>query len=262
MYRLLALDIDGTLLNSEGEVCDSTRDAIERVQGENIIVTISTGRPIQGVNKYIELLNLRAPIITYNGAMIIDSVTQEVIYEQKLSNLDARQVFELGKAYDTTMIVWSNNKLYVNRMDDKVRDYQTLSGEVPIVIHNEETIYDQGVTKIIWISSPDKLIEVQKELKGTLNESITSVTSKAHYLEFFNSKVSKSKALAFIGSRFDIQKEEMIAIGDGNNDIDMIDYVGMGVAMENATDAVKAVADYITTSNDHDGIFNALIKLI
>lgn len=262
MYRLLALDIDGTLLSSKGDVCDSTKDIIKRVQGENIIVTISTGRPIQGVYQYIELLDLKAPIITYNGAMIIDSETQEVIYEQKLNDLDARQVIDLGNAYDTTMIVWSNNKLYVNHIDDNVREYQTLSGETPIVIEDEETIYTQGVTKIIWISTPEKLIELQKELSGTLNESITYVTSKAHYLEFFSQKVSKSKALAFIGSKFNIQKEEMIAIGDGNNDMDMIDYVGMGVAMGNATDAVKAVSNYITTSNDHDGIFNALTNLI
>lgn len=262
MYKLLALDIDGTLLNSSGEVSESTKQAIKRVQGENVLVTISTGRPVQGVHKYIKLLNLQAPIITYNGAMIIDSKTNEVIYEQNLETLDARQVIELGNSYDTTMIVWSNNQLHVNRIDDDIRNYQAMSGEIPILIEDYEKVYAQGITKIIWVNNPNKLIAFQEELKGLVNESVTFVTSKAHYLEFFNKKVSKAKALEFIGSKFNISKDEMIAIGDGNNDIDMIDYVGMGVAMENATESVKSVSNYITTSNDHEGIFNALKELI
>ena len=262
MYKLLALDIDGTLLNSEGQVSESTLAAIKRVQSEDVLVTISTGRPIQGVLKYIKLLDLKAPIITYNGGMIIDSETNEVIYEQKLDRKDAKQVIDLGQVYETTMIIWSNNKLYVNRLDDHVIDYKSLSGESPIVINDYEEVYSQGITKVIWINEPDKLIQYQEEIKNKVNESITYCTSKPHYLEFFDHKVSKAKALEFIGRHHNIKKEEMMAIGDGNNDIEMIDYVGMGVAMDNATSLVKSVANYITSSNDNDGIFKALEKFI
>ncbi|MBI9011733.1 MAG: HAD family phosphatase [Clostridiales bacterium] len=262
MYKLLALDIDGTLLDSEGHVSESTLEAIKRVQNKGVLVTISTGRPIQGVYKYIKMLDLKAPIITYNGAMIIDSEKDKVIYEQKLDRKDAKQIIDLGRVYDTTMVIWSNNKLYVNRLDDHVIAYQTLSGEAPIVINNYEEVYNQGITKIIWINEPDKLIQYQDEIKSVANESVTYCTSKPHYLEFFDHKVSKAKALAFIGRHCNIKKEEMMAIGDGNNDIEMIEYVGMGVAMGNATPLVKSVANYITSSNNNDGIFKALEKLI
>lgn len=261
-YKLLALDIDGTLLNSNGKVCKSTIEAIKRVKNKAIMVTISTGRPIQGVYKYIDLLGLKAPIITYNGAMIIDSETKEIIYDQQLKEEDSRQIIELGLSYDTTLVIWSNNKLYVNRIDDYITAYQSLSGEQARVVEDYEVLYKAGVTKVIWVNKAETLIRYQDEISAVMNLSISYCTSKPHYLEFFDSHVSKAKALEFIGNRNDISKEEMIAIGDGNNDIEMIEYVGMGVAMENATDRVKDVSNYITTSNDDKGIYNALQKFI
>lgn len=261
MYKLLALDIDGTLLNSDGQVCPSTLKIIETIK-KDILVTISTGRPIQGVYKYIELLGLEAPIITYNGGMIIDSVTKEVLYSQELSKADAKQVLELGDQHDTTMIMWSANKLYSNRIDDFVRDYQKLAGLEPIQVSDYSQILEDGITKVLWLNRPEVLIEFQEKINGKVNDSINYCTSKAHLLEFFDGNVSKAKALEFIGKAYDIKQSEMIAIGDGNNDIDMIDYVGMGVAMDNATDLVKGVSNYITTSNDQEGISNAIKHLI
>ncbi len=262
MYKLLALDIDGTLLKTDGTVCDSTLESLERVKKENVLVTISTGRPIQGVYQYIELLNLKAPIITYNGAMIIDSKTNNVIYEQQLNREDAKHIIELGLTYDANLIIWSDNKLYVNRLNDYISSYQKLSGEEANVIDDYEIVYNQGVTKIIWANEPEALTHFQKDIQGKVNGSVTYCTSKSHLLEFFDARVSKAKALEFIGKHLNIEKDEMIAIGDGNNDIDMIKYVGMGVAMENATEKVKSVANYITTSNNDKGIYNALEKLI
>lgn len=262
MYKLLALDIDGTLLNSKGEISDSTVEAIKRAQNKKVMVTISTGRPIQGVYKYVDLLGLNAPIISYNGGMIVDVKKDEIIYEQLLDSKDAKQVIELGLKYDTTVIVWSKNRLYVSRMDEHIAIYQKMSGEVANLIEDYAALYAQGVSKVIWYSDPERLIEYQGEIKGVVNKTVTFVTSHPYYLEFFNEKVSKAKALEFIGQKYGIKREEMIAIGDGNNDIEMIDYVGMGVAMGNATEGVKSVANHITTSNDDHGIFNALEHLI
>ncbi|MCH4886469.1 HAD family phosphatase [Acidaminobacter sp. JC074] len=261
MYKLLALDIDGTLLNSQGQVDPSTIEVIEKIK-DHVLVTISTGRPIQGVYRYIDLLGLKSPIITYNGAMIIDSRTDEVLYSQKMNGDDAKQVLELGSQYDTTMIIWSNNKLYSNRINDYVNNYKKLSGLEPIVLNEFDDLIKQGVTKILWVNDPDTLESYQEKIKDLVHKSITYCTSKSHLLEFFDSRVSKAKALEFLGRNFEIKREEMMAIGDGNNDIDMIDYVGMGVAMANATDKVKSVANYITSSNDEDGILNAVNKFI
>lgn len=262
MYKLVALDIDGTLLNSSGQVDPSTLDIIKQVQKKGVMVTISTGRPIQGVYKYIEMLNLKSPIITYNGGMIIDSETGRTLFDKKLKDADTKQVIELGLEKDTSMIAWSNNKLYANRIDDYTKQYQKMSGQDLLDLKDYENLCKTGVTKVIWINEPETLKGYQETLKMILNESITAVTSKAHYLEFFNKEVSKARALEYIGQKYHIKREEMIAIGDGNNDIDMIDYVGLGIAMENATDAVKKVSNYVTKSNDEQGIFYALNKFI
>lgn len=261
MYKLLALDIDGTLLRSDGQVDPSTIEVIKKIK-DAVMVTISTGRPIQGVNEFIDLLDLDAPMITYNGGMIIDSKTDEVLFSQQMKGLDAKQVLELGINYDTTMIIWSDNKLYSNRINDYVNNYKKLSGLEPIVLNEFDEVIKQGITKILWVNEPEMLETYQLEIASKVNESVTYCTSKAHLLEFFDSNVSKAKALEFLGHRYNIKREEMMAIGDGNNDIDMIDYVGMGVAMANATDRVKAVANHITTSNDQKGISMAVHQLI
>lgn len=261
MYKLVALDIDGTLLNSEGVVTDETQDSIRRYSNKALI-TISTGRPIQGVLKYIELLEIEAPIITYNGAMIIDPITKKILFEQGLEACDARKIYELGSKMDTTITVWSNNRLYVNINNDNVDSYKRLSGVEPIVITDFEKIIEQGITKMLWIDEIDRVNMFQNILISEIGDSVNYCTSKPNFLEFFNKKVSKAEALRFIGKYLDIKQKEIIAIGDGNNDLAMIEYAGLGVAMENASDEVKDRANFITKSNNDDGIAYVLEKFI
>jgi len=262
MYKLLALDIDGTLLNSKGEVCSTTLESVEEAKKLGVMVTISTGRPIQGVYKYIDMLGLEAPIITYNGAMIVDSVSNEIIYEQGLESKDAKQILDLAIDYGISIIIWSNNQLYVNRIDENVNNYKKLSRIEPIIVENYDDIVTQGITKILWIDEVEKVNDMMDDLQGKINKSVTFCTSKANYLEFFDQRVSKANALGRIGRHYQISKDEMMAIGDGDNDLTMIDYVGLGVAMENATPKVKKNAQFITTSNDNEGISNAIKKFI
>ncbi|NLH96582.1 MAG: HAD-IIB family hydrolase, partial [Clostridiaceae bacterium] len=108
-YKLITLDIDGTLINSEGIITDETAKAIWRCRDAGVVVTISTGRPIQGVRNFIEELGLDAPIITYNGAMIVDAVTGDILSEQGMMRQDAENVLRLGLERDTTVIAWSDN---------------------------------------------------------------------------------------------------------------------------------------------------------
>lgn len=262
MVKLLALDIDGTLLNSDGNVLKSTIDTIELAKEKGTIVTISTGRPIQGVTKFIDMLKLKAPIITYNGAMIVDSISGEVMYEQGLKKDDAKQIIDKGLDYNVSLIIWSNNRLYVNRLDDHVNMYKKLSGNPPILIENFDQVIEQGITKIIWIDSVSRIGELLDEIKNEINGSVNYCTSRSNFLEFFDEKVSKANALEKIGLDYNIKKEEMMAIGDGDNDLSMIDYVGIGIAMENATVNVKHVATFVTTSNNDDGIAKAIYKFI
>ena len=262
-YKLIAVDMDGTLLNDDKQISPKTVEAIKSAVSRGVLFTISTGRPIQGIDKYNKLLNLKAPLITYNGAMIVQSDTEEVLYSQTLLQHDAMSILNIGMRLGITMCVWANNKLYCNVFNEKVEHYKSLSNVTPVLIDDYEALAKSGITKVLWYDSADAITNIQQQLREVSFDKVTYCTSQPIFLEFFNSDVSKAEAMKKIGDKYNISREEMIAIGDGYNDLPMIEYAGLGVAMVNAPDGVKQRAHYIThNSNNNDGIAEVINKFV
>ncbi len=259
-YKLMALDMDGTLLNSKGEITPKTLDAIHQAQEVGRFVTVSTGRPVQGVDKYNDRLHIDGPAIIYNGAMIVHTKTREILFEQNLDSEDARKILALGRKYHTTMCVWSKNQLYGNVLNDRIHEYKKMSGVEPLLIEDDEALIEQGITKILWNDEIERIQEFQKVLGEMDFKEVTYCTSKPIFLEIFNCKVSKAIAMEKIGEILNIAKSEMIAVGDGMNDLSMIEYAGLGVAMGNAPDELKERANEVTSSNECDGIAEVIEK--
>lgn len=262
MYKLIALDIDGTLLNSDGVITEATKEALAKASDEGVTVTLSTGRPVQGVEKYIGELNLKAPLITYNGGMIVEADTKKILFSQELSAADAIEIYSYGIETDATIVVWSKNELFVNRLDENASAYEAIAKTKAQVITDIDMLATRGVTKILWHDTVEKVNGYIENLTGKISDSITFCTSRPYFLEFNSAEVSKAAAMDFIGGHLDIKQSEMIAIGDGFNDLSMIQYAGLGVAMGNAEDGVKAHADYVTASNDEDGIAQVVEKYV
>ena len=122
-YKFAAADMDGTLLNDSNEITSHTVDVIRRAVSGGLIFSICTGRPYQGVERYQKQLDISGPVITYNGAMILDSATGAVLYRQELEPEDARKILEAGIRCNTTMCIWSDNKLYGNQLNDRIFEY-------------------------------------------------------------------------------------------------------------------------------------------
>lgn len=259
-YKFVAADMDGTLLNCQGEITPATVAEIRKLADKDVVFTVSTGRPIQGVEKYKELLGLTGPVITYNGAMIVNAENHEVLFEQGLLREDARKIWELGQTYNTTMCIWAGNRLYGNRLDERIHDYKKLSGVEPILAEDIETLLDIGITKILWYDEVERIESFLTQLSTDLFCEVSYCTSKPTFLEFFSKKVSKAVAMEKIGELLGIAREEMVAIGDGLNDLSMIQYAGLGVAMGNAAKEVKENAQIITDTNDEEGVRRALEK--
>ncbi|WP_139902555.1 Cof-type HAD-IIB family hydrolase [Clostridium thermarum] len=261
-YKLIAADMDGTLLNSDGKITDKTRVAIGKAVEKGVIFSICTGRPIQGAESFNSLLNLDSPFITYNGAMIVMGKSKKILFQQNLTAEAARNILSIGKEFETTIVAWSMNKLYCYKLSEEIHDYKQITKVEPRLIEDEEELIKNGITKILWIDSPEKLTYYQEVLKDRLGDSVNYCTSRPMFLEFFHNKVSKAVAMEKLGEHFNIKREEMIAIGDGFNDLPMIEYAGLGVAMGNAPADIKARADYVTLSNDKDGIAHVLEKFV
>lgn len=261
-YKLVAVDMDGTLLDTNGKIRNETALAIKKTINNGVQFIVSTGRPIQGIKKYNDILNLKGPAITYNGAMIVSLENGEILYEQSLKKSDAKKILNIGNKNEITMCVWSKNQLYVNILNDKVNNYIKLSGVKPILIYNYQELLEKPISKILWYDTVEKLEEVKKELSFDLFEEVTFCNTQPIFLEFFNSRVSKGEALKFIGKIYSISTHEMIAIGDGANDLSMIQYAGLGVAMGNASIEIKNCAQFITASNDENGVGKVLEKFV
>ena len=261
-YKLIACDMDGTLLNSKLAITVDTLFAIKKAMANGVKFTISTGRPLLGIKKYVDIVGIDTPVITYNGAMVVDPLTEEVLFKKDLLTSDAKKILELGTERNVLMIIWSNGKLYSNRQDERLENYRKLSGAVPTILTSYEEVLEQGISKILWINDADIIQTYIKELAPISFESVTYVTSQPIFLELFNKEVSKGVALDFIAKKYGILQEEVVAFGDGLNDYEMIEYAGMGVAMGNAHPKIKEIANYITATNDEDGIADAIYELI
>lgn len=262
-YKLIAVDMDGTLLNDNGQITPDTIAAVNLAVSQNVLFTICTGRPIQGVEKYSKLLQLKAPIITYNGSMIVQSDTKETLFSQTLTYSDAIKILNVGNEMGATMCVWAHNKLYCNVLNERVSFYKSISDVTPILIDDYDALARLGITKILWTACAEAIADMQQQLKQVSFKKVTYCTSRPIFLEFFNSDVSKANAMKIIGELYGIRREEMIAIGDGYNDLSMLEYAGLGVAMANAPDGVKQKCDYVAQyTNNDDGVAEVIKKII
>lgn len=261
-YKLMAVDIDGTLLNDSGELTENTKNAIRQWVDKGLIFTIASGRPIQGIEGLNKTLNLDVPFITYNGAMVVLGKSKKVLYEQKLSRIDAEEIIKLGEKYNVTIMIWKDNELYVPTLNERVNKYKIISGVEPIIINNMEQLIENGVTKILWYDEVEKIEQYKNEIGRYLSDNVNFHPSRPYFMEFVDKYASKAIAMERLGQYYGIKQSEMIAVGDGFNDLSMIEYAGLGVAMANSPDEVKERADYITLSNEEDGVAHVIHEFI
>ena len=261
-YKLMAVDIDGTLLNSKGELTEKTKEAIRLGVQNGLIFTIATGRPVQGVEYLNRALGLDLPFITYNGAMVVMGRSGKILYEQRLSFEDSRDIIELGKKYSTAQMIWVNNGLFVTIMDERADRYKRIGRVEPVLAENTDELIKNGTTKVLWYDEVENIEKYQSEAGKVLKDTVVYHTSQPYFLEFVDKNASKAIAMEKLGEHYGIKRSEMIAVGDGYNDLSMIEYAGLGVAMENSPGELKEKADYVTLSNDEDGVAHVIDQFV
>ena len=163
-YKLLALDIDGTLLNDKRELTDKTILAVKRAIESGVHVTLCTGRPIQGVKWLVEKLAITTPVITYNGAEIVDPKDNRILFSEQLLPEDAVKIADLGKDRNTTLIVWCNGELFGYPMNERVADYKTIARTDPKEVTDIKGLAEKGITKIIWFDEIERINQLKTQL--------------------------------------------------------------------------------------------------
>ena len=260
--KLLCVDLDGTLLRNDKTISKKQIDAINELNENDVLFSISTGRPAKGIQKYLDCFNRTMPLTLFNGSLVELYPSKKVLYECKLNPIDAKFIIEFLNKGNLPFIYYSNGDLYYKDETDRIMLYIKFSNLSPIKINDISEIDYKNVIKVIWFLNKDEEPLYDLNIFNNLKET-TTIRSDYKYYEFINADASKGNSLKIIQDYYKIKDEDVIAVGDEENDISMIERANIGVAMKNSRDSVKAVANYITENdNENDGILEIINKFI
>ena len=256
--RILALDLDDTLLRSDLSISYRTRNAIKRTENAGVTVVLASGRIPAAIDQFSRLLNLHKRagyLVCNNGALILESHTGNVIHESRIDVATALALCDLADAEGFPMQLYEDDIMYVSKQNEYTGYDQKLTGIRQVVVENFRAMVGDGCYKLIVPGDPVLLAHVEDIVRSYLEDSITIFTSRPYYLEIMPRGTDKGTALAKIAGIMGIKAEEVLAIGDSMNDEAMIRWAGIGVAMANGDERIKNIANLVTDrTNDEDGV--------
>lgn len=261
-YKMIAIDLDDTLLAQDLSISPINRQAISHAVSMGVIVTISTGRMFRSTVPYVEQLKLDVPVITYQGALIKNAISNEVVLARPLSLDISLEIIEESRKHGVHIQTYIGDDYFFDKHNGYSKMYYALSGIEGRAVKRLEDFLVEEPLKVLIMDSPETISYLTGLYTEMFKGKAEITISKSNYLEFTNIEASKGSALEHLAQSLGIKREEVIAIGDGYNDISMIKYAGLGVAMSNAPEDVKKHADFITHSNEDDGVAHVIKKFV
>ena len=265
-YKLIAMDLDGTLNNDQKIITEKTKAALMAAQKRGIRLALASARPSPGLFKERDILCLQdynGILMSYNGGRIVDAATGKVLFETSMDLAQTKQVLRRLEALPVTPILDDGVQFYVADKNGYKVDYECKNNNMTCTeVGNLADFLSFAPIKILMSVQPEELAEVQKQIADFLPETLTVVQTAAFYLEVIPKVINKGQGIRDICAVLGIDPSEVISFGDAANDIPMLREAGMGVAMGNAAEAVMAAANMVTLSNNDDGIAVALEKLL
>ena len=266
-YKLIVLDVDGTLLNSNREVTKRTVQTLRRVQQMGIRVALASGRPTYGIlplAKAIDLGVYEGYIISYNGAQVMEAKTGQIIFERRIDPQMVPYLEKKAKKMDLTMAYYDGNEVVSTDISNPhIIDEAEMNG---MTLRQDDVLsiaMDDWPAEIMLVSDDEEaLSSLEEHMQRHLAGVMDTIHSNPYYLEIVGYQVGKSYAMSALVQKMGIQMSEVLAIGDGEADVNMIQMAGTGIAMAKATAAVRRCADFTTLDNDNDGAALAIEKAI
>lgn len=262
--KLVAIDLDDTLLGTDLSISEHCLEVIRSIQEKGVLVTLATGRMYSSALPYARQLNMDIPIITYQGALVKNSLSGEILYYRPVPEALAIKIMQFFEEYKVHYQAYFGDRLCMKSLTDEGKYYANLAGIEPVIIEDLiDTARSQETFKILSVTEDyGLLLEMEMELKKIYGRELNITRSKPFFLEAMNNLANKGDALQVVARHYNIDRKEVLAIGDSYNDLEMIEWAGIGVAMGNARDTVKEAADYVTYSNEEEGVAEALRKFV
>lgn len=257
-YEMIVLDLDGTLTNSKKEITPPTREALIAIQKKGKKVVLASGRPTPGVLPLAEELCLKdygSYILAFNGGRIINCANGQILYNKTLPQNVIPVVYDLIKDFDVDIITYAEDAIISGIQPNQYTKLESSIVHLPIKrVDNFAKYIDFSVNKLLVTGEPALLVKIETLLKEKFHTYLNIYRSDPFFLEVMPQNIDKAASLQKLLNSIGLTAEQMICCGDGFNDLTMIEYAGLGVAMANAQDIVKENADFITKSNDEDGV--------
>ena len=257
-YRILALDIDGTLTNSRKEISPATLAALTEIQERGIRIVLASGRPTAGCRHLVSRLRLSefgGFLLSYNGGRMTDCATGEILHQHTLQREVVPELFEYAISHGAGLMTYRDTGILTGTPVDEYMEIEARINRMQLVeVCDFPSRVRFDVPKCLMTAEPEKLAQIEIELRERYAGRLSIYRSEPYFLEIMPLGVDKASSLSVLLEHLNLSRDQLISCGDGYNDISMIRFAGLGVAMNNAHPGVKSVADYVTESNDHDGI--------
>jgi hypothetical protein len=264
-YTLIVLDLDDTLLTSDLAISARTKDALLKAQHNGARVVLASGRPTGAMKRYALELGLERHggfLISFNGAVVTDCTNLHQIFRKSLSVAHMREIHDHARRHGVSILGYHEDRIITPRENPYTEVESTLTGlDVEQVDDFPERITENSI-KVIVVDDPERLQAVAESFRPHAEGRMNMVFSKPFFLEFTDLGIDKRHSLALLCERLKIPPAQVMAVGDSFNDMGMLEFAGLAVAMGNARDEVKAIADHITASHDQDGVALAVERFI
>lgn len=262
-FRAIALDLDGTLTNHDKVVTPRTRQALLKAQELGTVIILASGRPTYGIVPVAECLELEKRggyILSYNGGNIVNAKTGEKLFSQFLPDAVIPILYKYAKEKNHALLGYAGNEIITEMPDDPYVKEESRINKMNIrKVDNLLDALEPHPTKLLMTGDPTDMIKAEEELVEILGEKMDIFRSAPFFLELVPKGIDKAQSLLRLLSKINLTPADLMAFGDGYNDLSMLKLAGVGVAMANAAPEVRADADYVTLSNEEDGVAEALL---
>ncbi|KEZ90191.1 Cof-type HAD-IIB family hydrolase [Lacrimispora celerecrescens] len=274
--RVIVMDVDGTMSNHKKEITPKTKAALKKAQESGVKIILASGRPDSGLSDFaieLEMGRHHGLLVSFNGSRVTDCQTGEVLFNETMTVEQGKAVLEHMKGFNVRPMIDKGKYMYVNDVYDcmikngeqeiNIIQYESRGGKYKLCEMDDLAAFvDYPLNKILTAGDSIYLKEHYREMMEPFKDTLNCMFTAPFYFEFTAQGIDKAKALEAVLSPMGYMQDEIIAFGDGQNDKTMIQYAGIGVAMDNAVEELKEVADEITLSNEDDGIAVSLYKHI
>lgn len=270
--QLVAIDMDDTLIDEKGAVSPEASGCIRDSIGRGVKVTLATGRMFQSAVPYAKKLGLDVPLITYNGALIRSGLSDEIILHEPVPYDLSRDVVKYAQEKGLTLNLYVDDRLIVAHMNDEVEYYATIAGVVAHAVGDlGKYISDLATirgevnavsTKLLIVADSGIVDASMRELSVLFDGRLNITKSKPRFLEMTKPGISKAAAIKMLIKKWSIEQDQVMAIGDSLNDLEMLEFAGIGVAVANALPEVKQRADCVTQHECGLGVAEAFRRFI